>query len=178
MDPRILSGLVGLQLRWPDEYRDLSESVLSDDPDPFAPLRTEDQGSLQRYVELFFQQYAMSEQLRPYVQLTQAVAVSIAEDADRSGEAEGRDPEETRLAREQNVRELTALLIGMQYVERGGVYINPANTSIRFRFGKTVIRYEERAEVPRTGPRKWVLRRSLNLLTEYDDARQLISKPI
>jgi KAP family P-loop domain len=174
IDSRILSGLVGLQLRWPDEYRDLSEAVLLGDSDPLAPLRAEGQGGLNRYVELFFKKFAKSEQLRPYIQLSQAVAVSTAGDAEGAGGSERGNVEEARLARDRHMTELIALLVAKQYAERGGVYVNSSNAGVRFKFGKTVIRYEKRAGPP--GARKWTLQRSLNLLTEYEEAWQLISK--
>jgi energy-coupling factor transporter ATP-binding protein EcfA2 len=175
VDPRILAGLVGLQLRWPAEYGDFAQAVLADDPQPINIVSPEDQPGLHAYSERFFTAEITADALRPYLQLTQSVAVTEDVDGDNLVEVEpglSRPAAEMRL--EHRIR-LTAILQTKGYVPRSAnVYVHPSNPSFRIKFGKTVVRFEVRwADPSDTGPR-WHLAQSLLLTKQYHLALPLV----
>jgi len=166
VDVSVLAGLVGLQLRWPAEYGDFVEAVLAGDENPLTPIISDDQNRLSHYAQHFFASDATADSLRTYVQLTQTVAIAASEAGDDADVTTGAPNPEIR---DQNIQLLTALLNEHHYSQKTpGVYTDSDMPSVRFRFGKTVIRCEVRRDD------RWVLHRSLNLESDFDRASDLI----
>jgi len=158
---RILAGLVGLQLRWPDEYGDLVEAVLADDPQPLVSLASEEQPSLRRYADSFFPAGTSAEKLRPYLQLAESVAVPASAEQDNAAST----------ARERK-RELRAVLQKRGYKvdeTMPSVYLHERNPGYRVRIGATVVRFEKNDE------KGWRSCLSFRICDEYREALSLIS---
>jgi hypothetical protein len=166
VDVRLLAALVGVQLRWPAEYRDFVEAVLADDENLLAVLTPTDQPKLQRYAEVFFQNNTSANAFRPYVQLAQTVAISEVEPKGESRSAAD--------IREENRKILVKMLSekGYQPGRTADTYSLERNPDFRIKIGKTVIRFEVKA----TGGR-WILGPSCLLTTEHSRAMMLISDP-
>jgi hypothetical protein len=178
VDSRMLAGLVGLQLRWPAEYGDFTQAVLADDPSPINTISPDDQPGLHAYSEKFFPADVSAEALRPYLQLTQSVAVSEAIDPDDeldldiSGGESGLSRPAAELRLEHRKR-LTEALQEQGYLPRSpNVFVHPSNPNFRVKFGKTVVRFEARQTD--TSEVRWALGRSFLLTRELNSALSLI----
>ena len=174
VDIGVLTGIVGIQLRWPAEYQDFAEAVLADDANPLVPIRAEYVGSLRRYSEHLFQGDMSAEELRPYLQLTRAVAVdeglvstSVINDEETAAVASA------VVLRDSNKQELVNSLLSLGYLRSGiaDVYVLARNPDFRVRFGKTVVRFEIRGEEGR-----W-LGNSYLLTKDYAHAMRLAEDP-
>jgi hypothetical protein len=73
LDRDLMAALIGLQLRWPDEFKELQDAVLVDEPKPFDALDGENV-DLTRYRERFFESGCEIHELRQIMQLTAVVA--------------------------------------------------------------------------------------------------------
>jgi hypothetical protein len=170
IDARILAGLVGVQLRWPAEYADLVQAVLADDPSPISIITPEDQPGLRVYSERFFAPNTSSDVLRPYLQLTQSVAVAEAADIDDLAELGLKESRPAVEVREEHKEELLETLRAQGYVERTpNVYTHSRNRSFRVKFAKTVVRIEVKFPDGR-----WHLAMSYLLTNEYAQAASLM----
>jgi hypothetical protein len=173
-----LAGLVGIQLRWPAEYRDFVDAVLADDEDPLTPLMSEDEGNLKRYSEHFFNSGISAETLRPYLQLTQSVAVAVGAVDESASEDEDYIIASAATVREHNKQELVEALLGQGYIKsrNSDIYALPRNPDFRVKFGKTVVRFEVRAGDAGYG-RPWQLGSSYLLTKEHGTALRTIRSP-
>lgn len=170
VDARILAGLVGVQLRWPAEYADLVQAILADDPNPISIITPEDQPGLGVYSERFFAADTSADVLRPYLQLTQSVAVAEAVDIDNSAELEFRESRPAAEVREENKEGLLEALRAQGYVERTpNVYTHSRNPGFRVKFAKTVVRLEVKFPDGR-----WRLATSYLLTKEYAEAASVM----
>jgi len=171
IDARVIAGLVGIQLRWPAEYTDLVQAVLSDDPNPISIVIPEDQPGLRAYSERFFAADTPADALRPYLQLTQSVAVAEAADIDSSAEQESRESRPAAEVREEHKEELLDTLRAQEYGERSpNVYAHSSNPDFRVKFAKTVVRLEVKFPDGR-----WHLGTSFLLTKEYAAAATLMA---
>jgi hypothetical protein len=162
---RILAGLVGLQLRWPDEYGDLVEAVLADDPQPLTSVTSEEKSALRRYTKSFFPPGTSAEKLRPYLQLAESVAVPASTNSDNAGSPAGSKVREHK-------RELQDVLEKRGYkteADVANVYVHERNPGYRVRLGATVVRFEV------NGDKGWRSCLSFRISDEYSDALALIS---
>jgi hypothetical protein len=171
VDARILAGLVGVQLRWPAEYADLAQAILADDPDPISIISPPDQPGLHAFSERFFATDTSASALRPYLQLTQSVAVAEAADIDSMAESESGESRPATEIRAERKEELLETLRTQEYVERTpNVYTNTRNPSFRVKFAKTVVRLEVKFPDGR-----WHLASSFLLTREYAGAVSLLA---
>jgi hypothetical protein len=202
VNARLLTGMVGVQLRWPAEYHDFVAGVLAGDTKPLAPLMPEDGGTLRRYSEHFFDAEVSADTFRPYLQLARSVAITakvanestvdLDDDLVDLEDFEGNfDPDDlvdlidlpdnlagsAESVRQQNRQQLVAALSDEGYVKisNSAVYFLPRNPDFRVKFGKTVIRFEVRND-EETG-RLWQLGVSCLLTREYAMAIRLIRNP-
>ena len=176
VNARLLAGLVGIQLRWPAEYRDFVDAVLADDEDPLTPLMSEDEGNLKRYSEHFFNSGISGETLRPHLQLTQSVAVGAGDES--ASEDEDYITTSALALRERNKQELVEALLGQGYIksQNSDVYALPRNPDFRVKFGKTVVRFEVRVRDTGYG-RPWQLGSSYLLTRGHGAALRAIRSP-
>jgi hypothetical protein len=143
-NPRLIAGLVGLQLRWPAEYQDLADAVYSEDSDPLAGLISADQAELARYAKAFFAPAPTAEGLRAVMHLAEAVTQPEPYSGYQSGEYR------TATASAQELRELAIAEIlvaldrqGFRESARAAHIFNHVELPYhRVRIGKTVIRFE------------------------------------
>jgi len=173
VDTRILTGIVGIQLRWPDEYRDFAEAVLADDANPLVAIRPEYVSSLRRYSEHFFSDEVSAEDLRPYLQLTRTVAVGEGLASIRVDDAEVTTVASAAVLRASNKRELVSSLVAQGYEESeiSDVYALSRNPDFRVRFGKTVVRFEVRGEEGRWFGSSYLLTK------DYPRSLRLVERP-
>jgi KAP family P-loop domain len=54
VDRELMTAMIGLQLRWPDHFRDLQDGILAEDQNPFEPLANSGDDALVRYAARFF----------------------------------------------------------------------------------------------------------------------------
>jgi len=95
VDQELMAAMIGLQLRWPDHYRDLQDNVLADDEQPFEPLMQNEDKALARYSARFFGRNPGDAALRQLLQLTAVVA---SEPREAFGERPVREVQEERHA--------------------------------------------------------------------------------
>jgi hypothetical protein len=75
VDYALLAGLIGLQLRWPQQYHEFAQAVFDDEERPADILRKDEHElDLRRYANRFFGETASSDRLRRLLLLTLAVA--------------------------------------------------------------------------------------------------------
>jgi len=74
IDRDLMAAMIGLQLRWPDQYQDLQNDILVADPNPFESLEQSGDEMLVRYVKRFFSENPPNHTLREILQLTAVVA--------------------------------------------------------------------------------------------------------
>jgi hypothetical protein len=169
--PRLIAGLVGLQLRWPAEYQDLTDAVYAEDADPLASLQSADHPDLAKYARAFFSPAPQAEELRAVMHLTEVVAQPESsvdhEFASRSSDSVSAD----------QVRAETAEAIKSALLQKGfressraaGIYNHEELPYHRVRIGKTVVRFEAKDVSGR-----WVMGLSLYLTRALPEALQLI----
>lgn len=167
VDARMLSALVGLQLRWPAEYQDFVDAVLAGDETPTRALIEAEDSGLARYCGRFFAMDQTGESLLPLLNLTRVVVTPESVSGYDTGEydtALGQPAEELR--RTNKDRLLTALTQnGFSESSRyPNTFYHSALPERRVKLGKTVVRFESKE---RTG--RWVLMHSY-LLTRGIDA--------
>jgi KAP-like P-loop domain-containing protein len=83
LDHSLLAAMIGMQLRWPDEYDDIQDAVLAEDPDPLVAVKGTEDHALSRYAQRFFAGSPNRDMLRQILQLTAVVAAErprVAED--------------------------------------------------------------------------------------------------
>ncbi|MEU4190714.1 P-loop NTPase fold protein [Kribbella sp. NPDC026611] len=165
--PRLIAGLVGLQLRWPAEYQDVANAVYAEDNDPLAVLQSTDQPELGRYATAFFKPAPRGEELRAVMHLTETVAQPEA--------FNGFYPAETVSAQELRdvaTAEIRAALVSKGFTESAraaGIYVHRDLPYHRVRIAKTVVRFEVKDTTGR-----WVLGVSIWLSKALPEAIELI----
>jgi hypothetical protein len=172
LSPRLLGGLVGLQLRWPEEYQDIANSVYADDPEPLAPLLGTDQSGLARYAKQMFDPTLSSDEVRAVLLLTETVNEPQAENVHEQTEALGAPAEDLRRAA---VADLLRALERNGFTESTrvrGVFSHKDYPVHRIKIGKTVVRFEGRDPGGR-----WLLGLSLLLTRCRPDAFEMIDDP-
>ena len=74
-DDQLLLATIGLQLRWPDRYRQLQAAVLAGSEHPLGALADLDDSPLARYVDRFFATTpGVADELRRIMEFTTALA--------------------------------------------------------------------------------------------------------
>jgi hypothetical protein len=142
-----LAGLVGLQLRWPEQYQDLADSVSAGDADAVGSLATnlEDDSALARYIDRFFRGGGdTTARLRELVHLTSVIALPevVVEEVPA---VRRRTAEEIRTANRATLEEaLDAAGYGRSNRTNRGLYYHPQIPDSRIVFGKTVVRVESK----------------------------------
>jgi KAP-like P-loop domain-containing protein len=165
VDVRLLAGVVGLQLRWPNEYRDFADSVFSDDEAPVRSLNTADSEELRGYADIFFAKDLSSASLRPILSLTSVVA-EPAEFDESAASYKSHLPGSAEDVRKDNLARITAELINAGFIERfPNAHYNDQIPGVRVKIGKSVVRVEGRG---RDG--RWHLGGDSFLLTTGADA--------
>lgn len=129
---------MGLQLRWPEQYREFSDAVYADDDNPQRLLEGgEDEPALGVYAQRFFGDRTSGRELKSLLQFT--VAVAVTEDAaSQSGVSQ---------VRERNRETFIAQLEKRGFAKSprsDRLYYHPGTPSVRFAIGKTHIRFEKR----------------------------------
>jgi hypothetical protein len=171
VDPRLLSGVVGLQLRWPSEYQDLSDGVFASDADPLASVLNADDPALQRYASRFFDGVDVDEHLRAVLMLTQSVAAPDAVSGYETGDYESLqgNAEDLRRVHRAEIEERFAQL-GIETEPRfPHTYYHARIKNCRVKFGKTVVRVEAKSKEGR-----WLLVRSFLLTREHEECLRLL----
>lgn len=171
INPRLIAGLVGLQLRWPAEYQDLADAVYSEDSDPLAGLTSADQPDLVRYSKAFFVPAPRAEELRAVMHLAESVTQPEPYSGYQSGEYQ------TTTASAQEAREMAASEILAALTRQGfkasarvaQIFNHRELPNHRVRIGKTVVRFE--AKDPNG---RWLLGLSLYLTKALPEAVELI----
>ena len=173
LSPRLLGGLVGLQLRWPEEYQDVANSVYAEDPSPLRALVNTDQPDLARYAHQMFDPKLVGEELRAVLLLTETVnepqSVSDYQRAEDLGEP-------AQDLRASAVVDLLAALKRNGYTESNRVpmvFYHDRHPAHRVRIGKTVVRFEGRDPGGR-----WLLGLSLYLTRCRPEAFDLIDNNV
>lgn len=165
VDARLLAGIVGLQLRWPNEYRDFADAVFNDDEAPVGLLSSAEAENLRGYVAKFFAADLSSATLRPVLTLTSIVADPAEVDvsvADREALTASSAEETRRL----NSGRIIAALKESRFSERyPNAFCSDDLPGIRVKIGKTVVRVEGRG-----GDGRWHLGGDSFLLTRGADA--------
>ena len=83
IDRTLMAAMIGLQLRWPDDFQDLQDAVLGADADPFKALLGSEEDMLVRYTKRFFAGNPGNHDLREMLQLTAVVATKAQTGADK-----------------------------------------------------------------------------------------------
>lgn len=168
VDARLLSGIVGLQLRWPAEYQDFADAVLAGDESPTRALIEAEDPVLAKYGGRFFAPDQDGESLLPLLNLTRVVVtpetMSGYETGDYDTELGGPADE----IREAHRSRLIAALAEHGFTESEryrNAFYNPERKARRVKLGKTVVRFESR---DRDG--RWALMHSYLLTRQIDDA--------
>jgi hypothetical protein len=171
-DPRLLAGLVGLQLRWPAEYQDLVSSVYAEDANPFEDLFKGDQPNLVRFSREFFEPHgATVDALRGLIQLTETVSTPEASSGYETGEyaSSAASAVEIRASNEEQLRN-DLIELGYQRNPRyPNSYYHPQHSNYRVTIRKTVARLERRNEEG-----QWSLARSFLLTREMAELTTII----
>lgn len=168
VDLKLLAGVVGLQLGWPAEYQDVSDSVLAEDAEPLASLFSADDPTLPRYATMFFKQVDIEGGLRTVLTLTQSVGTpetSFAED--RESDVGG--AEELRQAHRAVIESQFESLMIETSPRYRNTYYHKAISGCRIKFGKTVVRFEARSKEGR-----WLLVQSFLLTKQHQLAIDLL----
>jgi hypothetical protein len=173
-DPALLAGIVGLQLRWPEEYQDLVNAVLSEDEQPTLSLHEDaDNQELKRYAERFLPVQMGSERLRDALLLTETVSTT---ESALSGARKLSAPAEE--LRSQSKQAITKALLreGFRAADRDRtVYVRTSKPGIRFKLEKTVLRFEE---LRQEGSGKWNLVQSFTLTRGTEEAVEFVRSMI
>jgi RecA/RadA recombinase len=145
-DPRLLAGIVGLQLRWPAEYQEFADAVHAGAPDPAGVFERDNPPSLRRYSETFFAAGTSTELYRPYIQLAQSVAVAVA--AERRPSV---SPASLLPRHQAHMNDVVNDLVGRGYRLAGGsgvtladIYVRRSDPDLRILVGDTFINFEVR----------------------------------
>jgi hypothetical protein len=171
-DPRLIAGLVGLQLRWPAEFQDLADAVYAGDPAPLEGITGSENPDLARYAEALFRSHPASEDLRAVLQLTESVAQPETYSGYDTGEYDsaGGGADEVR---KTVIAEITDALVKRGFVEadtRLRIFRHPQLPDYRIKIGKTVIRFEGKEPNGR-----WLLGVSKLLTRDGTDALEMIN---
>jgi hypothetical protein len=138
LDRDLMAAMIGLQLRWPDQYQDLQDVILATDSDPFQSLTKSDDAVLARYAERFFSADPPNHVLRQILQLT-AVVVTESE-----AEPEKRSARELR---ELNREHLIEVLPGLGFHRSSRserLWYKPGELNFRVALTKIGFRFEDR----------------------------------
>jgi len=173
-DPRLLAGLVGLQLRWPAEYQDLATAVYADDSNPTDPLLNEQQPELAKYARGFFEPGHTADDLKVLLQLTESVGSPDSYSPYEAGEYSSglQQSAAKHELREHRYHELLAALQQNGFHESsrwGDSYQHNDLPNYRVKFGTTAVRFEVKG-----GDGQWKLGVSLSLSRESKKALELI----
>lgn len=137
----LLAALIGLQLRWPEQYSDFAGAVFAGDANPYDLLhKDEDEPSLRQYAERFFSQPASIDKLRQLLQLTQTVTP-------QEYEQESVQPTDMTVVRETNREWLISELYSLGFSpsrRKENAYYNRQVPSTRFVMGKHYFRIEKK----------------------------------
>ena len=167
IDYQLLIALIGVQLRWPSHFKDFQDSVIAEDSNPFQNFSDdEDEPNLQKYSNQFFVKKYKNKDLRQVLQLTAAVVIEKEEHMEEvltlSQSREDRRIEFIVKLKEQ----------GFEKSPRSDrLYYNKDTPYVRFRIGKTHIRFEKK----KNGT--WILWESYLLTRETEFALKVITNP-
>jgi len=172
IDVRLLAGVVGLQLRWPSEYREVADAVFEEIDSPTESLHSGNDGDLIVFAQSFLPPDLTSEVLQPVLRLTRVV-VGLEVSAGSQILVEKVVPPAMAELREVNRDRIVQLLSSKNYSSSrrlSAAYYSPVTQGLRIVLGKTVVRFELR---DRQG--RWVNVLSFLLTRGTDDAIELIS---
>ncbi|HLY33423.1 MAG TPA: P-loop NTPase fold protein, partial [Jatrophihabitantaceae bacterium] len=177
VDPDLLAGVVGLQLKWPGEYQDFADAVMNDDPSPVSGLVEADEPELQRYSKRFFRTEMTSAELRPVLNLTHAVGPAEAASAysDSIVAPSVPIPGGATALREVNRQRVIDALAANGFGQirpNSEAYYLADRPNLRVKIGKTVVRFEERDIEG-----EWRLGVSALLTQDVDYSLTLIANP-
>lgn len=136
VDQELMAAMIGLQLRWPDHYQDLLESVLADDEHPFETLASSEDKNLARYGARFFAQAPSEAALRELLQLTAVIA------GDARAAGDDRPVREVREERRENLLEELASLGFAKSPQSMRGWYHPGLADFRVVLQQTVLRFE------------------------------------
>lgn len=176
VDARLLAGVVGLQLRWPDEYRDLADAVFSADTNPTESLRGTQDEDLRRYTTTFFEADLDSAALRPILTLTRVVASPTDAGVDDDAATDGRPATSATDLREVNLSRLLEALAANGFAPSqrlSSAFYKATLPEVRVKIGKTVVRIEGRARDTR-----WHLGESFLITTAINSAIAAIESDV
>lgn len=161
----LMAALIGAQLRWPPQFADFQDAVLSNQPEPFKTfLADQNEPTLSRYAEKFFSRKYSNDDLREILQLTSVVA---DEETSRptTPASEVRESKRTEFATELKKRDFKQ----SPHSER--LFYSDSKPNMRFVITKHVARFEKYTRG------RWRLWESYLLTTETELALKVIESP-
>jgi hypothetical protein len=173
----LLVALVGLQLRWPDDYRRFSEMVFSaDEPTVRLELLSEPADTpLYRYASRLLNKEYPVETLQHLLQFTEAVVASPPESEPTRPTPEA--PKRTRQDYDTNKAALLARLEASGFklgANTSMSYYSPSHPGVRFKLTTQRLRLEARG---RGAGRPWALLESFSIRTDLDAALAAVADP-
>jgi hypothetical protein len=168
VDARMLSAIVGLQLRWPADYQDFADAVLTGDDTPTQSLIDAEDAELSKYSARFFTMEQTSDSLLPLLNLTRVVVTPDAVSGYDTGDYDTSLGGPAAEIREVNRVRLVGILREHGFTESeryANAFYNPAHVNRRVKLGKTVVRFESRDAAGR-----WTLMHSYLLTREIEPA--------
>jgi hypothetical protein len=163
IDLGLMAAIIGLQLRWPDDYVNLQESLLAGDDQPLEPLRSSSDEALARYAQETFKGAPTADALRELVQLTTFVSTESIDPA--------ADHRLVREIREEARNELLAAMaaIGMVQVPQSNrAWHHPSVPDRRLVLQKTMVRLEQRGPNRVWQPiKRWDLRDEVQAVAAF-----------
>lgn len=171
VDAALLCQILALELRWPDEFRDVRTAVVAADADPLSVVRESDDEALKLFASAIPQQTA--EVLGPLLRFTEAVAEATPMLEPRDEEARERTSRVER-GRARVVDELHEIGFVL-HSQSSNAYYHPDLLVNRVVVAKQVVRIERDAHERDTG-RRWMLVTSYRFTTELDAAMTAIKR--
>jgi hypothetical protein len=162
----LMAALIGVQLRWPPQFRDFQDAVLSDEPEPFKSfLVDQNEPGLGRYAERFFGGKYSNDELRTILQLTAVVANDESFDP-TSPASEIRESKRAEFIEELKKKGFTQSALSKR------LFYSDRDPSVRFVITKHVARFEKRKK-----NQPWRLWESYLLTTETGSALKVVDSP-
>lgn len=170
-DAALLSQLLALELRWPDEFRDVRTAVSAGDADPLLVLRESEDETLRQFAGQIAT--VSSEDLDPLLRYTSALAETTS--TSNQDEADAADRlSRIELGRAQVERALSDLGFAL-HSRSSNAYYHPEISGYRVVMAKQVVRIEHEAISEFSG-RRWELLESYRFTTQAPDAVAAIEK--
>lgn len=168
-DAALLAQLLALELRWPDEFRDVRTAVAAGDADPISVVRESEDESLRAFAQHV--RKCSSDELDPLLRFTAAVAETIPTPELDTSETDERLTR-TERGRSRIAHELTALGFELHSRSSSAYYHNDV-WEHRVVVAKQVVRIEKDSG-DRQGGRKWALVESYRFSTQAEEAESAI----